>query len=311
MVTSSAQGGPCSRALSELGRIGLDGAVEVSKALFYPVWVPFHLGVRARQGYRSKGAAEAQRESWQALRGTRWSAAGWGASLLLAHVFRTTLDELDEATPEFDAVGEEGQVVVANLIPPTDGLHSLATVEAQARHKGVDPSRVHVLVARDYDDLLAKLQAIAREHGPISRIDTFGHGSKGVLQVGGSVVPGPSAVEGLPVGVTLPGAMVRVHACGAGNGEEGTRLLEIFGGALLPEGGQVFGCQTLMYSNPADALSHWGGGKRPPEWVRKGSQTLLDPVLGIAGAGHLFKVDYSNKFPLRARIKKVEILPLK
>lgn len=218
--------------------------------------------------------------------------------------------ELQEESEAFDEDADpDGLVVVVEATDKNDLLYGTAKPrfdEKYAKHRNA----VHITV-KNIDDLNRQLRDLSRDKGPIHRLEMFGHGSPGHIQIGKQSLYLPT-LDKLDPGVDLfaPNAKIRLRSCDSGNGTEGQAFLEGLGKRWLDKGGTLYASRVSVVESPILLLTNAAGVPvLPPEVIQRLEMSLSRPTLAVAGVYDRTARPREERWPLSDRVRTVTVPP--
>lgn len=227
------------------------------KSLEYPFWAVGHTAYLAYKAARAEKPAQAIAHiPVRLVKKDGVSMVIYATLYAIGRSTMMTLYEMDDATSD-GTESEDDLIVYVNGFKPgdepeDDGIfHDTAASYLEFRHGG--RKRSIGIVAKSVEDMQAQLEAIAKQHGKIKKLEFYGHGNEGTIFLQKAAVGEShftdSGTKKLK-GVFASDAKIVLNTCWVSRGKSGTDFQKAIGENFLDAGGSVTASAVTFGGTP-------------------------------------------------------------
>jgi len=291
------------------------GMGHVLKTAFYPVAGTVNLSRAGYQTVKDKGVLGLWRAPIATLRQDLFHLTGYLLLFVASQGSGLTYHEYERATEEFEQSSASDTVVIVDGFSSEDPYGGAGEYVYRLRY--TDNPNAHFIKAESVEQLVRDLQRISQSHGPIHKLDFYGHGLPGQIQlnqdwldVNGEIPKNsepPVPLEQVRFeGLFAQGAKIRFNSCFLGSGPQGEKFLNAFGNAFLDKGGTLFSAKVQILPNAIDFLSLKGSLGEPSTAVRLVGDHI-SVVRSAMTAPTLLMFSEDGTYFVIERVRKVEV----
>lgn len=223
-----------------------------------------------------------------------------------------TVNQYHALTSDFDEDDGEGIIVIIDNFGDDPLYDGSGDYVYNRLYKPKYGGRVFLLKNIPFEKIPAELKKLAQQHGPIAKVDYYGHGlvgrtigtgggspSASVSRSGGypgqpisprpGEMPLPLDPDGwdrdifetkLEKGILAKNAKIRFNSCFIGNGPEGDLFGRAVANSWLREGGTVYTSNVQVFPSIGEMAGLKANLFIPPQWIR----TIADQLVPARGA---------------------------